>query len=121
MTAPLEKLPTPTIDSFFVSADEGSRHAIFPGVNILTTACEKMLLAVVTFEPHAVVPMHSHPHEQMGIMLSGRLRFTIGGVVRVLETGDRWRIPGGVPHTVEAFEEKATALDVFCPIREDYI
>ena len=121
MNEPVEKIPPQSTDSYFVAATEGSRHDLFPGVEILTTAGEKMLLSVVNFAPHSVVPMHSHPHEQMGIMLSGRLRFTVGGLVRVLGPGDKWRIPGGVPHTVSALEGPAVALDVFHPIREDYL
>ena len=43
--------------------------AIFPGVDIFTTAGEQMMLSLVEFEPHAVVESHSHPHEQMGLLL----------------------------------------------------
>jgi quercetin dioxygenase-like cupin family protein len=53
-------------------------------------------------------------------MLSGRLRFTVGGVTRLLGPGDQWRIPGGVVHRVEALDEPAVALDVFHPVRDDY-
>ena len=107
-------------DTFFVPAGSGSHHALFPGVEIRTTAGERLMLSVVTFAPHSVVPMHAHPHEQMGIMLSGRLVFTVGGVTRTLGPGDQWSIPGGVEHTVTALDEPAVALDVFHPVREDY-
>jgi len=108
-------------DPYFVPAGAGSRHQIFPGVEICTTPGERMMLSVVTFEPGSVVLDHAHHHEQMGIMISGRLEFTVGGVTRVLGPGDRWRIPGGVVHRVRALEGPATALDVFHPIREDYL
>ena len=108
-------------DPYFVPAGHGSRHQIFPGVEICTTAGERMMLSVVTFEPGSVVLDHAHPHEQMGMMLSGRLEFTVGGVTRVLGPGDLWRIPGGVVHRVRALDGPATALDVFHPIREDYL
>jgi quercetin dioxygenase-like cupin family protein len=108
-------------DRYFVSAGSGSRHQIFPGVEILTNAGQAMMLSMVTFEPDSVVPDHSHPHEQMGVMISGRLEFTVGGITRVLGPGDMWRIPGGVTHRVRALEGPAVALDVFHPIREDYL
>ena len=60
-------------------------------------------------------------HEQMGMMVSGRLEFTVDDTTRVLGPGDIWRIPGRVVHRVRAFEEPAVALDVFHPIREDYL
>lgn len=106
---------------YFIPAGSGSHHRLFPGVEIRTTAGTGIMLSVVHFEPRSVVPEHSHPHEQMGIMISGRLEFTVGGITRILGPGDIWRIPGGVPHRVVAFDEPAVALDVFHPIREDYL
>jgi len=105
----------------FVPAGSGSRHVIFPGVEIRTTAGYQLMLSVVRFEPGSAVPDHSHPHEQMGMMISGRLEFTVDDTTRVLGPGDIWRIPGGVVHSVRALEEPAVALDVFHPIRGDYL
>jgi quercetin dioxygenase-like cupin family protein len=105
---------------YFIPAGEGSRHAIFPGIDIVTTAGSGMMLSVVTFKPNAVVPMHSHPHEQMGIMISGHAKFTVGGITRMVGPGDIWRIPGDVPHMVVGLDGPAVALDVFHPIRDDY-
>ena len=49
------------------------------------------------------------------------IEFSIGGVTRLLGPGDIWRIPGGVLHSVRALDTPARALDVFHPIREDYL
>jgi quercetin dioxygenase-like cupin family protein len=108
-------------EEYFLPAGSGSRHEIFPGVEILTTAGKNLMLSVVRFEPNAVVEEHSHPHEQMGVLLEGRVEFTIGGVTRLLGPGDIWRIPGGVMHSVRALDGPVRALDVFCPVREDYL
>jgi quercetin dioxygenase-like cupin family protein len=107
-------------DPYFVPVGHGSKHDLFPGVSIVTTAGDALMLSLVTFEPDSVVPDHSHPHEQMGVMISGRLEFTVGGLTRVLETGDSWKIPGGVVHGVRALDGPAVALDVFHPVRDDY-
>jgi quercetin dioxygenase-like cupin family protein len=106
---------------YFAPAGSGSHHTIFPGVEIRTTAGDEMMLSVVDLEPGSVVEPHAHPHEQMGILLAGRLEFTIGGITHVLGPGDMWRIPGGVIHSVRALEQPARALDVFHPIRADYL
>jgi quercetin dioxygenase-like cupin family protein len=106
---------------YFIAAGEGSRHAIFPGVEIVTNAGKGLMLSYVTFEPGSLVPDHAHPHEQMGMMISGRLEFTVGGETKVLGPGEIWRIPGGVVHRVRALDGPAVALDVFHPIREDYL
>lgn len=113
--------PAENPDAYFIPAGSGSRHVIFPGVEIRTTAGKNMMLSVVRFEPESVVLDHAHPHEQMGMLVEGQLEFTVGGVTRVLGPGDIWRIPGGVVHRVRALDHCAVALDVFHPIREDYL
>jgi quercetin dioxygenase-like cupin family protein len=108
------------MSNYYVSLAECSRHQIFPGVGIETMAGERMMLSLVTFEPKAVVEPHSHPHEQMGMLLEGELTFTIGGETRTLRPGEMWRIPGGVVHSAVAGDKPVKALDVFHPIRDDY-
>jgi quercetin dioxygenase-like cupin family protein len=113
--------PTRTAESYFINAGSGSRHQIFPGVEIQSTPGTNLMLSVVRLQPESVVLEHAHPHEQMGILLEGRLEFTVGGITRLLGPGDKWRIPGGVVHSVRALDQAAVALDVFHPIREDYL
>ena len=106
---------------YFPTPAEHSTRTIFPGVTLHACALEKMMLSYVELEPHAEVKEHSHPHEQVGMLLEGRALFFIGEEKKMLVKGDRWRIPGGVKHRVIAQAEGAKALDVFCPIREDYL
>jgi quercetin dioxygenase-like cupin family protein len=106
--------------SYFLSRSDCSRHEIFPGVQIFTAAGQQMMLSLVEFAPHAVVEPHSHPHEQMGLLLAGELTFTIGGQTKTLQPGEMWRIPGDVVHSAVAGDQPVKALDVFHPIREDY-
>lgn len=105
---------------YFVDKHDCSPHTIFPGVNIFTTCGRQMMLSLVEMEPHAVVEEHSHPHEQMGLMLEGEAEFIVGGRRQHVRPGMMWRIPGGVPHKVIAGDSPVRALDVFHPIREDY-
>jgi quercetin dioxygenase-like cupin family protein len=106
---------------FFVTRADCSHHTIFPGVDIFTTAGKNMMLSLVEFQPGAVVEPHSHPHEQMGLLIEGELTFTVGSEKRTLRPGDMWRIPGGVVHSAVAGSEGVRAIDVFHPIREDYV
>jgi quercetin dioxygenase-like cupin family protein len=106
---------------YFPTRDELARHTIFPGVHINTCVAEKLMLSLVDLEPHAVVEKHSHPHEQVGIVLAGRVTFFIGGEQKTLGPGDMFRIPGNVPHKVMVLDQPAKALDVFYPVREDYL
>jgi len=106
---------------FFPSAEEMSRHTIFPGVQIQTCAAEQMMLSVVDLAPHSIVAEHAHPHEQVGMVLQGRATFFIGDEQKTLQAGDLYRIPGNVRHKVVALDEPVRALDIFNPIREDYL
>ena len=105
---------------YFPTPDECGRHTIFPGVHIRSCAGEKLMLSYVDLEPHAVVEEHSHPHEQLGMLLAGRAIFYIGDEQKTVGPGDMWCIPGGVRHRVVALDEPVKALDVFCPVREEY-
>ncbi len=105
---------------YFVDKRDCAHHTIFPGVDIYTTHGQGLMLSLVEFQPGAVVELHSHPHEQMGLMLEGEMRFTIGGEERTIRPGEMWRIPSHVEHMVVAGPQGAKALDVFHPIREDY-
>lgn len=108
------------MSKYKLSSGQGSQHTIFPGVDIRTFAGEHSMLSFVSFAPHAVVELHSHPHEQMGMLLEGELDFFIGDERHLMRPGDMWRIPGGVPHKAIAGDQPVKALDVFYPIREDY-
>ena len=109
------------MSQYFAKREECSHHKIFPGVDIHTWAGQQMMLSLVEFAPRAVVERHSHPHEQMGLLLEGELEFFVGAERYVARPGDMWRIPGGVEHRVIAGDQPAKALDVFHPIRDDYL
>jgi quercetin dioxygenase-like cupin family protein len=108
------------MSAYFPTAEEMARHTIFPGVRIQTCAGEKMMISVVDLEPGSVVAEHSHPHEQCGMVLSGRLLFVVGGESKELTAGDVYFAPGGVPHKVTTLEGPARVLDIFTPVREEY-
>jgi len=70
-----------------------------------------------------VVPRHSHEQEQITCILSGRLKFVIDGPgAHEVEAGpgEVVQIPGWVEHEVHVVED-AEVLDVFSPIRQDWI
>lgn len=108
------------MSDYFPTADELSRHTIFPGVQIATGACERMMLSVVDLAPHSVVEEHQHPHEQVGMVLAGQAIFIIGGEEKTLQAGDLYRIPGNTRHKVIALDQPVKALDIFNPPRDDY-
>ena len=93
---------------------------MLPGVVRRTlTEGERMMLIEVTLAQGAVVPPHTHPHEQIGYLASGRLLFEVGDERRELAAGDSWLVPPNVPHQVTALEP-SVAIDIFSPPREEY-
>src|SRR5947208_15144049 len=105
---------------YFPSPDDCAHWTIFGNVGITTLAGEHLQFSIADIPARGAVPVHSHHNEQMGIIIFGRLEFTIGGETRTLGPGDLYRIPGGVPHGVVALDEPVRALDVFYPIRDEY-
>lgn len=105
---------------YFMSPDERDPKMLFGAITTRTFWGENMLLSLIDLPAEAVVPLHSHPHEQAGILLEGELTFTAGDETRTLNPGDMWIIPGGVEHTVKVGDRPAKALDIFSPVREDY-
>jgi quercetin dioxygenase-like cupin family protein len=81
---------------------------------------ERITLAIVELDPGAVAPEHSHPAEQLGIVLSGEIRFRVADEERVLHPGGTWRILSGIPHSAVAGPDGAVVIDVFSPPREDW-
>jgi len=104
----------------FWNPEDIAPKVLAPGVTAKIASGERMMLSLVTFAPDAVVPTHSHPHEQMGFMVSGTLEFTIAGETRVLSGSGMVFVPGGVPHAAKAGPGGAVALDAFSPPREEY-
>lgn len=108
------------MSKYFVRRSEAHSLQPFPGVHLFTTSCEKMMVSLVELEPGAIVERHSHPHEQVGLLIEGELHFEIGDERQTMYPGDMWRIPGGVEHRAVAGAMPTKAVDVFHPIREDY-
>ena len=105
----------------FYKKEPGSYRKALDGVTYKTLAYGiRTLLSEFRLERGSVVPNHKHPHEQTGYMISGRMTFTINGEIYNAQPGDSWCIPGDVEHSAEVFED-CVALEVFSPVREDYL
>ena len=80
---------------------------------------ERMTIGEVRLQPGTVLPLHSHLHEQITYVISGRFEFTIGEQTTVLEPGMTALIPGGVTHGGKTLTA-CHVIDLFAPVREDY-
>lgn len=84
---------------------------------------EHAMVAEVFLHAGFKVDTHQHANEQFAIVLSGRVRFTVGNVGAAdrremeLSSGEVLYLPPNVPHSAEALED-SLLLDLFSPPSE---
>ena len=105
----------------FIDLSEIPSSEPFPGVRIRTPYGQNLMFSYVEMEEGAEVPTHTHFHEQGGILLEGQIRMTIGSETRALKEGALYLIPPNTPHGALAIKGPVKILDVFTPIRDDYL
>lgn len=105
----------------FSHLDRLPEREVRKGVFLRILPGEKVMFSAVRFEPHAEVPTHQHPHEQMGIILEGELDLWIKDERRRLRRGDMYAVPSNVRHGAETKDFTCLVLDVFHPLRDDYV
>lgn len=81
---------------------------------------EKSLMTEFRLRKGSLLPWHSHPHEQTGYLVKGNIVLLIGDKEFNVEPGDSWCIPGGIRHSAR-IPEDSVAVEVFSPVREDYL
>ena len=80
---------------------------------------ESITVGYVDIDKGAILPAHSHFHEQTTEVTKGQLEMTIGGVTQVLAPGVITLIPSNVVHSARALTD-CKVVDIFNPVREDY-
>ncbi|MGQ9860330.1 MAG: cupin domain-containing protein [Thermodesulfobacteriota bacterium] len=107
---------------FFQELKSAPFETLAPGVKRFVFTLEKVMLAYFELEPGARIARHSHPHEQVGILIQGRTLWRMAGQERILEAPALYRVPSGEPHEVEVVgEERVLVMDAFSPVREDFL
>ncbi|HEV2860551.1 MAG TPA: cupin domain-containing protein [Pyrinomonadaceae bacterium] len=82
---------------------------------------ERVMVCRLRFAPRVVTPPHDHPHEQITLVERGRVLFTVGDEQRVAEAGDVLHFPPGTWHGATMLDEEVVLVDIFSPIREDFL
>jgi unsaturated pyranuronate lyase len=82
---------------------------------------ERIMIVRFRFKPFLVTPEHTHPHEQMSLIVSGRVRFFIEGKERIVSAGDVLHFPPNCLHGATMMDEEVVLIDIFSPIREDFL
>ena len=105
----------------FVSSGDAAFTDLGGGTQRRILAHNTELMAVeVKFDAGAVGSDHSHPHAQISYVLSGEFTYHIEGEARTMLPGDSIVVDGGRVHGC-ACVKAGTLLDIFAPMREDFV
>ena len=104
----------------FIEFEKMPKMELFEGVLSRLATGDHIMLSALDMDQDAIVPEHSHPHEQAGLVLKGHFKFRIGDEEREVGPGEAFIIPGHVVHSGVVTQGPAQILDVFTPVREDY-
>jgi quercetin dioxygenase-like cupin family protein len=66
-------------------------------------------------------PPHTHPHEQLCYVAEGQLNLFVDGEMTPLKQGDMFSVPGNVPHCIQTLCPRVVLVDMFSPIRQDFL
>ena len=101
----------------FVRLSDLEPLELVPGLAFRPVSTDTVMANLVSFVPNAPAPMHHHAEQQIAIVLSGELTFTVGGETRVMHAGDCVVIPPHVPHGGHSGPDGCEVIDVFTPPR----
>lgn len=103
----------------FVDLSDLAEREVVPGYVARFVHGDRLTIAFWKVSEGALLPAHSHPHEQTSTVLEGRFELTVDGRAEILEPGRVAVIPPGVLHAGKALTP-CRILDAFSPVREDY-
>lgn len=114
-----EETPPPRL--LIVDGNEATAVPAVPGVT-RTTLAAGLTTTLVRFrlDPGAEIPPHSHPQEQTGYLVEGDLTLTGEAGEWTVRPGDGWSFPGGSARGARSVGG-AVAVEVFSPVRADYL
>lgn len=95
---------------------------VAPGIQRFIFTLQEMMGVYYEIEPGIVVAEHSHPNEQMGMLIKGKVKWRIRGKETITQAPVLYSIPFNEPHAAEILgEEPALFLDIFYPKRKDFL
>ena len=80
-----------------------------------------MMLVQFEFPANVASWSHSHPHEQVGYVVSGEIDLVMEGQqTERLQAGSSYYVPSNVKHNIIT-HAPSMLIDCFTPIREDFL
>ena len=82
---------------------------------------ERLMVCRLQFAPRVVTALHSHAHEQITLVERGTVVFTIDGQQRTASAGDVLHFAAHTEHGATMLDEAVVLIDIFTPVREDFL
>ena len=105
---------------FYYRQDDGYKEALEGILQKTLVYGKDTLLTEFRLSEGSLLPRHRHPQEQTGYLVSGRILLTIGDEEFEARPGDSWSISGDTEHGATILED-SVAIEVFSPVRADYL
>lgn len=91
-----------------------------PGIRVQPLIGNSLMTCWISMDPGAVVVEHSHPNEQLGVVVQGSVTITVGDETREMLNGDAYVVPPDLVHSGVAGSEGVLLVETFVPIRDGY-
>ena len=104
-----------------INWSDAPHEDVLPGIVRQILDGDRQTLVRYVYQPGAVFPEHQHPQEQITVVLSGEIEFTVDGKVLVLRAGEAAVIPANVAHGARVTGTEVVAtLNTLSPRRDDH-
>ena len=101
--------------------EEIEPKALADGVEIRIVSGERLSMVFYWIKPGTPIPEHSHPHEQIGTVLKGKIELSIGEEKRTVGPGEVYHVPSNEVHSGKCLDSEAEVIETFSLPREDFL
>ena len=109
------------LEALITDWDEVPVERIDDGIDRQMIVGQNIMICRLRFDPMVVTAEHTHPHEQMTLVVKGRVKFIIDGSAVIARPGDVLHFPPNNRHGATMLDEEVVLIDIFSPIREDFL
>lgn len=109
------------IEALVTDWDTIPAEQIADGIDRQMVVGQNLMICRLRFDPFVVTAPHSHPHEQVTLVMKGKAKFIMGSETRIVSAGDVLHFPSNHWHGATMLDEEVVLIDIFSPIREDFL
>jgi quercetin dioxygenase-like cupin family protein len=114
-------MDTKELTPVFIENDDVAWETVAEGIRRkIMSFDERVMMVKVDFEKGAIGVLHQHYHTQISHVESGVFEVEVSGEKKILKAGDAFHIPPNIIHGAVCLEA-GMLIDIFSPMREDFI